>query len=127
MSKLPKILVVEDSGFFRRAISETLKNEGYEVSSVATGEDALQTVRSNQPDLILLDMHLPRLDGMMVLRILRSAPETRSLPVIVLSGNAMERDRAAAEKLGVSHYIQKDRLPMDELVLSIRAALGVVA
>ena len=127
MSKLRKILVVEDSGFFRRAISESLKNEGYDISMVATGEDALQTVRSSQPDLILLDMHLPRLDGMMVLRILRSAPETRTLPVIALSGNAMGRDRAAAEKLGVSHYIQKDRLPMDQLVMSIRATLGVVA
>ena len=127
MSKLPKILVVEDSNFFRRAISETLTNEGYEVIAVATGEDALQSVKGNVPDLILLDMHLPRLDGMMVLRILRSNPATRSLPVIVLSGNAMERDRAAAEKLGVSHYIQKDRLPMDQLVLSIRATLGVAA
>lgn len=127
MSKLPKILVVEDSAFFRRAISDTLRDEGYEVNSVGTGEDALQSVQTEKPDLMLLDLHLPRLDGMMVLRVLRSAEQTRNLPVIVLSGNSMERDRAAAEKLGVSHYIQKDRLPMEQLVLSIRATLGAVA
>jgi CheY-like chemotaxis protein len=127
MSKLSKILVVEDSAFFRRAISEGLTREGYAVTAVASGEDALQHIRADKPNLVLLDMHLPRLDGMMVLRILRSAPETKELPVIVLSGNAMERDRAAAEKLGVSDYIQKDRLPMEQLVLSIRAILGMAA
>jgi CheY-like chemotaxis protein len=127
MSKLAKILVVEDSNFFRRALSETLQNEGYQVSSVATGEDALKSVRSELPDLMLLDLHLPRLDGMMVLRLLRGGEQTRNLPVIVLSANSVERDRAAAEQLGVSQFIQKDQLPMEQVVLSVRATLGVLA
>ncbi|ABF39403.1 response regulator receiver protein [Candidatus Koribacter versatilis Ellin345] len=127
MSKQPKILFVEDSIFFRKAVTQTLTNEGFEVQTAATGEEALQRAQNETPDMILLDMMLPRLDGMMVLRILRSGEKTRNIPVIVLSGNAMERDRATAQKLGISHYFRKDASPITELVTTMRAMLGVVA
>ncbi len=127
MPKHPKILFVEDSGFFRKAVSQTLVKEGFDVVTAATGEEALQSAQSETPDIILLDMMLPRLDGMMVLRILRSGEKTRGIPVIVLSGNTMQRDRAAAQKLGISHYFHKETSPMHELVATIRTTLGVVA
>lgn len=126
MNKQMKILVVEDSAFFRRAITYALSSEGFEVLAAATGEEGLKSAQQS-PDLILLDMHLPRLDGMMVLRILRGAVATREIPVIVLSANGMERDRLAAEKLGVSYYFQKDSSPVGHLVNAIRSTLGAAA
>ena len=87
MSKQPKILFVEDSGFFRKAVAQSLSKEGFDVSTASTGEEALKAAQSEPPALILLDMMLPKLDGMMVLRILRASTVTRSIPVIVLSGN----------------------------------------
>ncbi len=127
MPKQPKILFVEDSGFFRKAVAQSLTNEGFDVVTATTGEEALQSAQSETPDMILLDMMLPRLDGMMVLRILRGGEKTRNIPVIVLSGNAMDRDRTTAQKLGISHYFRKDTSPMSELVASIRSTLGFVA
>lgn len=126
MNKQTKILVVEDSTFFRRAITHALASEGFEVLGAASGEEALKSAQQS-PDLILLDMHLPRLDGMMVLRILRGAVATRDIPVIILSANGMERDKLAAEKLGVSHYFRKDSSPVGHLVNAIRSTLSAVA
>ncbi len=127
MAKQLKILFVEDSSLFRKAVARRLTTEGFEVVTAATGEEALQSAEAQPPDMIVLDMMLPKLDGMMVLRVLRSAEKTRNIPVIVLSGSTMERDRTAAQKLGITHYFRKDSSPMQELVASIRATLGVVA
>ncbi len=127
MAKQPKILFVEDSGFFRKAVAQSLTSEGFQVITAGTGEEALQLAATAEPDMILLDMMLPRLDGMMVLRVLRSNTNTRNIPVIVLSSAAVDRDRDAAFKLGISHYFRKDHSPMHELVASIRSTLGVTA
>lgn len=127
MSKQPKILLVEDSGFFRKAVARSLSNAGFNLIAAATGEEALKFAQNEQPGLILLDMMLPRLDGMMVLRILRGSADTRHVPVIVLSSNSMDRDKTAAQKLGVSHYFRKDSSPMEQLVASIRSTIGVSA
>jgi CheY-like chemotaxis protein len=127
MSKQSKILFVEDSGFLRKAVAQSLTNEGFDAITAATGEEALKFAQSEQPGLILLDMMLPRLDGMMVLRVLRASVDTRHIPVIVLSGNSMDRDKTAAQNLGVSHYFRKDSSPMEELVASIRSTIGVSA
>jgi DNA-binding response OmpR family regulator len=127
MLKQPKILFIEDSGFFRKAVAQSLASEGFDVITAGTGEDALKVTQNEQPDLILLDMMLPRLDGMMVLRILRGTAETRHTPVIVLSSNTTERDRTAAQKLGISYYFRKDSSPMEELVASIRSTIGISA
>ena len=127
MSKQPKILFVEDSGFFRKAVAQSLSKEGFDVSTASTGEEALKAAQSEPPALILLDMMLPKLDGMMVLRILRASTVTRSIPVIVLSSNPMDRDKTEAQKLGIAHYFRKDASPMKELVASIRSTLAATA
>lgn len=125
MSKQAKILFVEDSDFFRKAVSMSLTKEGFKVIPASTGEEALRIAQTEQPELILLDLMLPKLDGMMVLRILRSSSNTREIPVIVLSGNPMERDKVTAQKLGITQYFRKDASPMNELVATIRTTLGV--
>ncbi len=123
LTKQAKILVVEDSGFIRRAMSQSLVKEGFAVVDAATGEEGIQRAKEELPDLILLDMMLPRLNGMMVLRILRGDPATHEIPVIVLSGTITERDVAEAEKLGISRFFQKDSSPIEQLVAAIRESL----
>jgi len=103
----------------------SLTKEGFKVIPASTGEEALRIAQTEQPELILLDLMLPKLDGMMVLRILRSSSNTREIPVIVLSGNPMERDKVTAQKLGITQYFRKDASPMNELVATIRTTLGV--
>ncbi len=125
--KQAKILIVEDSGFFRKAMARSLTIEGFEVVTAATGEEGLRCAQEGHPDLILLDMMLPRLNGMMVLRMLRGAPATREIPVIVLSGDMVERDVTEAKRLGISYYFQKDQAPIEKLVAVIRSTVRIPA
>jgi CheY-like chemotaxis protein len=119
-----KILIVEDSKFFLKAITSVFEKEKFEVRTASTGEEAIRIAQQEDPpDVILLDMILPRLDGMMVLRMLRSFDKLRDIPVIVLSGNASEQDRSEAMKLGVVDYFLKDSTPVSELVSLVRRSL----
>ncbi len=115
-----KILVIEDSTFFRKSIQAALTGAGYETLGAASGEEGLKIVRDAPPDVIVLDMLMPRLDGMMVLRILRSNPATRTTPVIVMSGNTRPEDIAAAEALKIVAYLNKEHMKADELLAHIR-------
>lgn len=107
---MSKILVVDDSAVYRKAISMALVENGFTMLSARSGEEGLKVAQAEMPALILLDMLMPKLDGMMFLRLLRGAPQTRSIPVIVLSGNNQERDVAAARALGVVDYIYKESI-----------------
>ncbi|ABF41234.1 response regulator receiver protein [Candidatus Koribacter versatilis Ellin345] len=119
----PKVLLVEDSKFFLKATTVVFEREGFEVLTAATGEEALSVAQSKKPDIILLDLMLPRLDGMMVLRMLRGIPALKDTPVIVLSGNNSEQDRSQAKKLGAVDYFQKESTPAAELVKLVRNAI----
>ena len=120
---MSKLLVIEDSKVFLRALMLCLQDAGYSVVCASTGEEGIAAARRECPDLILLDMVLPRLDGMMVLRILNSDPITREIPVLVLSGNPKTQDIAEAKKLGVVDYYVKDSMPAEHLVQKIKAIL----
>ena len=120
---MSKILVIEDSKVFLRASMLCLQEAGYLVVCASTGEEGIAAARKERPDLILLDMVLPRLDGMMVLRILNTDPITREIPVLVLSGNPKTQDIAEAKKLGVVDYYVKDSMPAEHLVQKIKAIL----
>jgi CheY-like chemotaxis protein len=126
VSKPAKILIVEDSSFYRRGLEQSLKRAGFAVMSAATGEEGLQAAQDH-PDLIVLDMMLPKLNGMMVLRVLRGAPATREIPVIVLSGTAMERDVEQAQKLGISRFFKKESSPTVQIVAAVRSTLSISA
>jgi CheY-like chemotaxis protein len=119
-----KILIVEDSKFFLKAIASVFEKEGFTVQTAATGEEALKIAQADPPQIILLDMVLPRLDGMMVLRMLRTIPTLRDTPVIVLSGNNSAQDQSQAKKLGIIDYFLKDATPVSELVALVRKSLA---
>jgi CheY-like chemotaxis protein len=120
MNKNPKVLIVEDSGFFRRALAMNLSHSGFEVLTAVNGNEATHVARTEKPHVIVLDMFMPKLDGMMVLRILRLLPETINIPVILLSGSTKQEDVELARSLGVVEYVPKSLMDFQDLLALIR-------
>ena len=110
-----RILLVEDDRFLRRACETALRQRGFTVSSAVDGEEALRAIETSAPDLVLLDLLMPKLTGLEVLRTLRARPETRALPVLVLSNSSRERDMEEIRQLGVAGYYVKADLSLQEL------------
>ena len=110
-----RLLLVEDDRFLRRACEASLKQRGFAVTSAVDGEEGLRLARSERPDLILLDMLMPKLSGLEVLRALRGDEATRSLPILILSNSSREQDIAEVNRLGVSGYFVKSNLSLQEL------------
>ena len=114
------ILIVDDEPGIRQLLSQILADEGYEPSAVASGEEALELVEGELFDLILLDLWLPGIDGLEVLKQLRGAGH--DLPVIVISGHASGEQAVAAVRHGARDFLEKP-LSYDRVVLSVRNAL----
>jgi CheY-like chemotaxis protein len=117
------ILLVEDDRFLRRAAEATLKRSGFTVVVAADGEEALRVVGSSRPDLILLDLIMPKIQGFEVLRRLKEDPATAEVPVIVLSNLGQETDVQRALQGGARGYLIKANLSLDELVKAVEGAL----
>ncbi len=109
------ILVVEDDRFLRRACETSLRQRGYAVRSAADGEEGLAMALAEPPDLVLLDLLMPKMTGVEVLRALRGGEATRDLKVLVLSNSSREQDMVEMERLGVSGYWVKANLSLQDL------------
>jgi CheY-like chemotaxis protein len=118
-----KILVVEDEPENRLLIGMVLTTEGYQVIPAVDGADALARMAQELPDLILLDLMMPQMNGFEVLERLRADPATVSVPVIVLTALAQERDIERAVSSGAQGYVIKPFEP-DELLKHISQAIG---
>jgi two-component system alkaline phosphatase synthesis response regulator PhoP len=110
-----RILLVEDDRFLRRACEAGLRQRGYTVLTAADGEDGLNKARAERPDLILLDLLMPKLPGLDVLRALKAEARTRAIPVLILSNSSREQDIAEVNKLGVAGYYVKADLSLKAL------------
>jgi DNA-binding NtrC family response regulator len=117
---MAQILVIEDEHLLARTICEVLKDGGHEASTVPNGEDGLLSIRSSPPDLILLDMRLPRMDGLDVLRRLRT--DGLSIPVIVMTAHGTIDTAVEAMKLGASEFLTKP-LDLGALLLIVERVL----
>ena len=104
---MPKVLVVEDNEMNRDMLSRRLQRRGYEVVVSVDGEDGVNKARSESPDIILMDMDLPVLDGWAATKMLKAAPETQTIPVIALTAHAMAGDREKAMEAGCDDYDTK--------------------
>jgi len=104
---MPKILLVEDNEINRDMLSRRLERRGYQVSIALDGEQGVSMAGLEAPDLILMDMSLPVLDGWEAARRLKAAPETRSIPIIALTAHAMVGDREKAIESGCDDYDTK--------------------
>jgi CheY-like chemotaxis protein len=105
--RMKRVLVVEDSKFLRVERTHTLKKAGYEVLLAVDGLEALQMARDGKPDLILLDMMLPKLDGPAVLKALKADPATAQIPVIVVSGLS-QKNAAKLIQDGAAAFLEKE-------------------
>lgn len=107
-----RILVIEDSRMLRIAMERSLSKAGYEVTTVGDGQQGLDLAQTTHPDLILLDMMLPTLEGTGVLLQLRKDPNTRLIPVIVLSGLSQKNEHKL-KTAGATAYFEKSKLGLD--------------
>jgi two-component system phosphate regulon response regulator PhoB len=120
---MPKVLVVDDEPDMVEMLGYHLREAGYGIGTAMDGVEALEIVRTERPDLILLDLMLPGMDGFEVCKALRRDPVTAAIPVIVVSARSMELDRVLALELGADDYVTKPFSPR-ELLLRIRRSLG---
>ena len=116
------VLVVEDDEHIRELLTHNLKKEGYRVSAVESGEEGLKAALRELPDLVVLDLMLPGLDGLEVCRALRQNPKTRHVPILMATAKGEEADIVAGLELGADDYITKPFSPR-VLVARIRAVL----
>lgn len=121
-----KLLLVEDSRYLRMATRQVLSDAGFIVVEAGDGEEALRSVRESEPDLIVLDMLLPRLGGERVLQALQQDPATASIPVVVVSG-LPQRNAEKLKAAGATAYIEKSKIDLkrggENLIRLVNAAL----
>jgi len=119
VTRAARILLVDDEASIQRAVAPLLRSRGYEVETVGSGSDALRVASERPPDLVVLDLGLPDLDGVEVCRRIRKGS---TVPIIVLSARSNEVDKVAALDLGADDYVTKPFSP-EELLARIRVAL----
>jgi two-component system, OmpR family, alkaline phosphatase synthesis response regulator PhoP len=117
-----RVLIVEDDLDIAHLLSHSLNRAGFGVETLSSGHEVMAAVRRQRPDLVLLDLMLPGLDGLEVCRSLRGDPLTAALPVIMLTARAEESDRIVGLELGADDYITKPFSP-NEVVARVRALL----
>jgi DNA-binding response OmpR family regulator len=110
-----RILLVEDDRFLRRACEASLRQRGFTVIAASDGEEGLRLARAERPDLILLDLLMPKLPGVDVLRALKADPATKAIPVLILSNSSREQDVSEVTNLGAVDYWVKANLSLKEL------------
>lgn len=120
---MPRILLVEDNEFNRDMLSRRLQRKGFDVIIAEDGSGGIQLAREGRPDLILMDMDLPVLDGWEATRQLKADPATRSIPVVALTAHAMQTDHDRAMASGCDDFATKP-IEFTALLEKIQRALG---
>lgn len=120
-----KILLVEDDEALAQVYKTRLEIEGFETKWVGNGEDALSSAIEFKPDLILLDVMMPKISGFDVLDILRNTPETTDIRVIMLTALSQDKDKQRAEVLGVDDYLVKSQVVIGDVIERVRHHLGL--
>ncbi len=124
-NKQKKILLVEDDDNLANVYLARLEVEGFIVRRVPNGEDALASAIEFKPDLVLLDVMMPKVSGFDVLDILRNTPETANLKIIMLTALSQDNDKARANQLGADDYLVKSQVVIADVVDRIKNQLGV--
>ncbi|HUD06511.1 MAG TPA: response regulator [Candidatus Saccharimonadales bacterium] len=121
---MSKIMLVEDDNSLREIYQARLAAEGYEIVTAQDGEEALALVGKEKPDLIILDVMMPKISGFDTLDIIRSTPNTKDIKVIMMTALSQAEDKARAEKLGADRYLVKSQVTLEDIV---KAAKEVIA
>ena len=121
---MKKILFIEDEAALQKTFGEVLEQEGYKMISAMDGEEGIRLVKSEKPDLILLDLIMPKLNGFEVLKNLKSDKTTEGVPVIVLTNLEGTGDVEKSLELGAMTYLVKANYTLEEVIKKIKQALG---
>jgi DNA-binding response OmpR family regulator len=122
VKKKPRILIADDDAFIRRPLEWILAQEGFDPETASDGDECMETLRSNPPDLLILDVMMPGLDGFEICRRMKDDPKLRQIPVVLLSARGREHDRERGMALGAAEYMTKPYSPTD-LMQRIRGLL----
>ncbi len=118
------VLLAEDDRFLRRACETKLKQCGFDVRVAVDGDEALALARERAPDLLLLDLLMPRRDGLSVLKALKADEATRAIPVVIISNSSKDLEMQNASDLGAVDYWIKSNLSLQELCDRVQRLLG---
>jgi len=124
LDSMKKILFIEDEFALQKTFGDIFKQEGYEMVSALNGEEGLKLAKSQKPDLILLDLILPKMHGFEVLKNIKSDAETKDIPIIVLTNLEGTADVEKALELGATTYLVKANYTLEEVISKIKKALG---
>lgn len=119
-----KILIVEDEEILLKVLSEQFERAGFDVSTASDGEEALKSLEKSKPDLVLLDIILPKINGFDVLKTMKENPDTQDIPVIIISNLGRDEDIKQAIKLGAVDYYIKVQHPILEIIEKVSKFLG---
>ncbi len=119
-----KILFIEDESALQKTLGEVLMQEGYQVVRAMDGEEGLRLAQTEKPDLILLDLVLPKLHGFEVLEKIKKGSDTKDIPVIVLTNLESTSDVEKAVELGATTYLVKANYDLEDVLKKVKNALG---
>jgi DNA-binding response OmpR family regulator len=119
---MPKILIAEDEPDIRELVAFTLRFSGYEVISASNGEEAVKLATVEVPDLVLMDVRMPRMTGYDACRVMKADPDLKHIPIVFLSAKGQETEVQAGLEAGAEEYLLKPFAPM-QLIERVRAIL----
>jgi len=118
-----KILIIEDDSFLRELLAKKLTANGFKVGQTADGQGALSYLKEQKPDLIILDLLLPKIDGFEVLSKIKNDPQTSSIPILILSNLAHKEEIERGFKLGALDFLIKSQYTPEEIVVKVKEIL----
>ena len=124
MEEGKNVLLVDDDLTLREMYEERLKTEGFNIIQATNGEEALAKARETKPNIILLDIMMPKINGFDVLKELKADDELKAIPVIILTALIQDVDRVQGKKLGAADYIVKSETMPGEVIAKIKNAIG---
>lgn len=119
----PKIVIIEDEPMLLKALNIELLGEKFQIASAQNGVSGLELVEKEKPDLVLLDLLLPRISGFDVLQKMKENPETKNIPVIILSNLSEEDQVKKALKLGAEDFFIKSNIKLEQIVKKVKTVL----
>jgi two-component system phosphate regulon response regulator PhoB len=122
---MPKVMIVEDDASLSEIYSARFAAEDFQVVAAHDGEEALSMAVREKPDLIILDIMMPKISGFDVLDILRQTPETKNTKVIMMTALSQDSDRQRGAALGVNQYLVKSQVTLEDVVATAKQQLGI--
>jgi DNA-binding response OmpR family regulator len=119
-----KIIIIEDDKIILKALSEHLEEKGFTIIEALDGEEGLEKIKDDKPDLVLLDILMPKIDGFGVLKKLKEDERTKKIPVVILSNLGQEEERKEGLKMGADDYLIKSNMDLDEISDKIKNFLS---